>query len=73
MKRDTHQRDAIRKALFNAGRPLSISEILGLAQNEVAGLGIATVYRNLKAFMAEGQVVQVDLPGQPSRWQATPE
>jgi Fur family ferric uptake transcriptional regulator len=73
MKRHTHQRDALRKALLNAGRPLSINEIFELAQKEVASLGIATVYRNLKALQAEGWVVQVDLPGQPSRWEVAPE
>ncbi len=73
MKRDTQQRDAIRKALLNARRPLSIHEVFELAQSEVAGLGIATVYRNLKALQVEGWIVQVDLPGQPSRWEIAPE
>ena len=73
MKRDTHQRDAIRKALLNAGRPLSISEIFESAQNEAAGLGIATVYRNLNALQKEGLIVQVDLPGEPARWEALPD
>ncbi len=70
MKRDTQQRDAIRKTLVNAGRPLSVDELFELAQNEVAGLGIATVYRNLRALQSERQVEPVDLPGQPPRWEA---
>jgi len=70
MKRNTLQRDAIRKALMNAGRPLSINEVFELAREDVAGLGIATVYRNLKALQTEGWIVQVDLPGQPPRWEA---
>lgn len=69
MRRDTQQRDAIHEALANAGRPLSVNEVFESAQNEVAGLGIATVYRNLKTLQQEGQIVQVDLPGQPSRWE----
>lgn len=69
MKRNTLQRDAIRKALVNAGRPLSINEVFELAREDVAGLGIATVYRNLKALLAEGWIVHVDLPGQPPRWE----
>jgi Fur family ferric uptake transcriptional regulator len=28
-----------------------------------AGIGLATVYRTLKAFMARGEVVQVEIPG----------
>jgi Fur family ferric uptake transcriptional regulator len=73
MKRDTQQRNAIRKALLNAGRPLSISEIFEFASNEVTGLGIATVYRNIKALQAEDWIVQVDLPWQPSRWEVSPQ
>jgi len=73
MKRDTQQRDAIRKALLSAGRPLSVNEVFELAKNEVAGLGIATVYRNLKALQTEEWIVQVDLPGQPSRWEVSPQ
>jgi Fur family ferric uptake transcriptional regulator len=69
MIRDTQQREAIREALVDAGRPLSVDELFKLAQNKVAGLGIATVYRNLKALQLEGQIVQVDLPGQPPRWE----
>ena len=69
MKRDTRQRDAIRNALIKAGRPLSVDEILGLAKNEVTSLGIATVYRNLKALQLEGCIAQIDLPGQPPRWE----
>lgn len=72
MVRATQQRKAIHKVLVNCGRPLSVGEILDLAQNEAVGLGIATVYRNLKALQEEGQVVQVDLPGQPPRWEIVP-
>ncbi|MDO8491171.1 MAG: transcriptional repressor [Dehalococcoidia bacterium] len=71
MRRDTQQRDAIRQALIEAGRPLSVSELLESAKGEVAGLGIATVYRNLKALQFGGQVMTVDLPGQPPRWEVT--
>ncbi len=69
MRRDTQQRDAIRKALVSAGRPLSVDELFELAQNDVAGLGIATVYRNLRALQSERQIMRVDLPGQPPRWE----
>ncbi len=70
MRRDTIQRSAISQALVSAGRPLSVDELFELAQNQVAGLGIATVYRNLKALQSEGQVEQVGLPGQAPRWEA---
>lgn len=73
MVRATQQRKAIYRVLVNGGRPLAVSELLALAQKEVATLGIATVYRSLKALQAEGQIVQVDLPGQPPRWEIAPE
>lgn len=73
MRRDTQQRNAIRKALADAGRPLAVDELFKLAQNGFAGLGIATVYRNLKTLQEEGQVIQVDLPGQSPRWEIVPE
>jgi Fur family ferric uptake transcriptional regulator len=71
MKRTT-QRDAICEALVDAGRPLSVDELFKLAQNKVEGLGIATVYRNLKALQTEGRIAQVELPGQPPRWEVAP-
>ena len=69
MKRATQQRDAIRNAIYNAGRPLSVNEILRSARNEITNLGIATVYRNLKVLQEEKQIVQVNLPGEPPRWE----
>ncbi len=70
--RITQQRKAIYAALAESGRPLSVSEIHTLASGEVRGLGIATVYRNLKALQGEAKVVQVDLPGQTPRWEVGP-
>ena len=71
--RITQQRDAIQQVMFKAGRPLSTQEILDLAQSEIPGLGMATVYRTLKSLLEEGGIVKVDLPGQPPRWEVTPE
>ena len=69
MIRDTQQRNAIHAALLNSGRPLSVNEIFELAKDRVAGLGIATVYRNLKALQEEGKIIQVNLPAQAPRWE----
>ena len=73
MRRDTKQRDAIRQALVDEGRPLSVSELFELAHSRVAGLGIATVYRSLRSLHEEGQIKKVDLPGEPPRWELAPE
>ena len=69
MKRNTSQRDAIRRVMVKANRPLSTDEIFEMARSKVPGLGIATVYRTLKSLKEEGAVREVDLPGQPSRWE----
>lgn len=67
--RSTRQREAIRAGLALAARPLTPAEILAQAQAQVPGLGIATVYRNLKWLVAEGQIRTVDLPGQAPRYE----
>ncbi|MCB9915632.1 MAG: transcriptional repressor [Planctomycetes bacterium] len=70
MTRKTEQRLAIRKVLDEAEGPLSIPEILDRAQAVVPGLGTATVYRNVKAAVEEGDLTVVDVPGEPTRYEA---
>lgn len=72
MQRDTQQKEAIRLTFIRAGRPLSIDEILSYARRQVAGLGIATVYRNIKSLQEEKFIQPVDLPGQTTRWEIAP-
>lgn len=69
LHRNTQQRGAIRHALSQAGRPLSPREILDSARDSVPGIGIATVYRNVKALVGDGWLRTVDLPGAPSRYE----
>lgn len=69
MQRETRQRRAIRRSLVESGHPMSPKELLEVAQHHVDGLGIATVYRNLKALQDEGVVTAVDLPGEPPRYE----
>jgi Fur family transcriptional regulator, ferric uptake regulator len=69
MERDTQQRRAIRAALEVADRPLSPKEVLSASKRRVRSLGMATVYRNLNAMVAEGSLVEVELPGEPSRYE----
>ena len=63
MQRDTRQRRAIRDVFTDAGRPLSLDEILERGQRIVPSLGVATVYRNVKALAREGWLSKVKLPG----------
>lgn len=69
MERNTRQRGAIRRAFQRAGRPLSPAEVLADARREVGGLGIATVYRNIRALVDQRWLVTVDLPGEASRYE----
>lgn len=69
MGRKTDQRDAIRNVFRRAQRPLTANEVLDRATESVPGLGIATVYRNIKRLHEDGWLIPVDLPGEPSRFE----
>lgn len=56
--------------MFRASsRPLSPREVLAQGQTFVPGLGLATVYRNIRRLLEEGWLVEVPLPGSPSRYE----
>ncbi|HEY4321581.1 MAG TPA: transcriptional repressor [Gemmatimonadales bacterium] len=69
MERNTRQRGAIRRAFQRADRPLGTGEVLELARTEVGGLGIATVYRNIRTLVDEGWLAVVELPGEVPRYE----
>jgi Fur family ferric uptake transcriptional regulator len=69
MERNTRQRTAIRDAIAEAERPLLPQEVLDYAQRHAPGLGIATVYRNLKTLVDEGELKPVVLPGESARYE----
>jgi Fur family transcriptional regulator, ferric uptake regulator len=69
MERHTRQRAAIREVISHARRPLLPLEVLGAAKQRVPGLGIATVYRNLKALVEDGTLRAVHLPGDNPRFE----
>jgi len=69
MERRTRQREAIWQTFERAARPLGPQETLELARSDVPGLGIATVYRNIKALVAEERLRAVELPGAPDRYE----
>lgn len=69
MVRTTRQREAIRSAFERADRPLSPSEALTLAAEQVPAMGISTVYRTIAALVDEGWLKTVSLPGQPDRYE----
>jgi len=70
MERNTRQRQAVLDAIDHAGRALTPSEILALAQTSVASLNLSTIYRQLSALQDEARIVKVMLPGQAARFEA---
>lgn len=69
MERNTRQRTAIREAISSAGRPLLPQEVLAAAQPGAPGLSLATVYRNLKSLLEDGELQAVNLPGENPRYE----
>lgn len=69
MERKTRQRESIRTVFLQAGRPLSAREVLDAAVAVAPGLGVATVYRAIKALVEEAWLEVVELPGEPPRYE----
>jgi len=67
--RNTDQRKAIRTVFDRPTRPLSPTEIHETARKKLPNLGIATVYRTLNLLVSQGWLVEVELPGEPSRYE----
>jgi len=69
MERQTRQRQAIRDVIARSQGPMSPREVLSRASEQVAGLGMATIYRTLKSMLEAGEVVQVEVPGGAPRYE----
>jgi len=69
MQRHTQQRTALWQVIQEAGRPLSPEEMLRWGRRKVPSLGIATVYRTIKALVQERRLKPVTIPGQPDRYE----
>jgi Fur family transcriptional regulator, ferric uptake regulator len=63
IQRQTRQRSAIRRSFEQTKSPMSLQQVLKAAKTEVRGLGIATVYRNVKGLLEEGWLTALDVPG----------
>jgi len=69
MKRNTQQGNLILEVIKDANRPLTPLEIHQRASVSSPRIGIATTYRHIKALAEQNQVVGVDYPGQPPRYE----
>ncbi len=67
--RNTRQKEAIRAAFLTADRPLSHDEAKALAQEQVTGLSIATVYRTVNLLLEEAWLTRVEVPGDTPRYE----
>lgn len=72
MERHTRQRQAVVDALACSGQALSPHELLEHAKTAVPSLNLSTVYRQIKGLQDAGQIVRVELPGQPARFEMAP-
>ena len=52
-----------------SGRPLSPEELHEEAAKEIPGIGIATIYRNIKSLVEGGVLKTVEIPGESSRYE----
>ncbi|MCE5326554.1 MAG: transcriptional repressor [Planctomycetaceae bacterium] len=64
-ERNTRQKAAVLEVLSQAAVPLAPPQLLARAQELVATIGQATVYRVLKALQEKGTICTVQLPGEP--------
>ena len=69
--RNTRQRSAIYGVLAEGDHPLTIDELHDGALKRVKRLGIATVYRTVKALIDRGEIVPVEVAGAPTRYEAS--
>lgn len=65
----TRQREVILSVLKDAGRPLTREEILKLGRRRMERLGSATVDRTIREMRESFQLIGVEFPGQPRRYE----
>jgi Fur family transcriptional regulator, ferric uptake regulator len=68
-QRQTRQRDRIFHVIREAQGPLTVQEILDRAQQDIPGLGVATVYRTLNLLQEGDQIRTVILPTGETRYE----
>jgi Fur family transcriptional regulator, ferric uptake regulator len=69
MQRKTQQRETLKSVLKLAARPLTVHELQERASQQVPSLGIATVYRCVKALLEGGEIKTVEIAGEPLRYE----
>ena len=65
----TRQRDTILEVFREEGRPLTRDEVLRLGRKKIARLGSATVDRTIRELSKGFDLIGVEFPGQPRRYE----
>jgi len=68
-ERNTLQRDAIVEAIESAAGPLTVNEVHEAASLRQPGIGVATIYRNIKRLTEAGRIQPVVLPDGQTRYE----
>lgn len=69
MERNTRQSQALLAVLREQKRPITSKELHEEGRKKIPRLGIATVYRAIRSMMEAEQIVSLDYPGQPTRYE----
>lgn len=62
-ERQTRQRTIIHDIIMASSRPLTIQNLIEMAQQQKAKIGQATVYRTVNALLEAGEIKVVEMPG----------
>lgn len=69
MIRNTRQREALMRVIRESSRPLTPPEIYELARVHYPKLGLRTVYRHIRDLLDSREIMGIDYPGQPVRYE----
>lgn len=67
-RRNSKQRNTLFECFQEAQQPMRPDQLLVCCKKNNPGIGIATIYRNLRLLLAERKIVEVQLPNQPTRY-----
>jgi Fur family transcriptional regulator, ferric uptake regulator len=62
-QRQTRQRAVIHDIIMESARPLTIANLVEMAQQKKAKIGQATVYRTVNTLLEAGEIKSVQMPG----------
>lgn len=70
MTRKTKQREAILRVLEGTSSHPTADWVYEQVRKEIPNISLGTVYRNLKSLQQEGKILELDLAGTVSRFEA---